>query len=139
MLQTEFARNRWYVAGYATGVGLVLLAYASNGLQECYLATPLRTFTSRTIADHRQLRSVLAEVRRVRYAVSDGQVTLDALSIAAPVHGSDGEVVPALSIVVRAGQVPGSALAPAVASARGISRALATRWTGSSASMSRTR
>jgi DNA-binding IclR family transcriptional regulator len=43
---------------------------------------PLRTFTSNTVADHRQLRAILAEVRRRGYAVRDGQVTLDALSVA---------------------------------------------------------
>jgi DNA-binding IclR family transcriptional regulator len=110
---------------HATGVGLVLLAYASPELQERYLAAPLRTFTPRTIADPRQLRAVLAEVRRTGYAVSDGQVTLDALSVAAPVRDPRGEVAAALSIVVRSGVAAPSALAPAVvAAARGISRAL---------------
>jgi DNA-binding IclR family transcriptional regulator len=109
---------------HATGVGLVLLAYASAELQERYLAGPLRTFTAKTIAEHRRLRAVLAEVRRRGYAVSDGQVTLDALSIAAPVREPDGAVIAALSIVVRAGSAVPSALAPAVvATARGISRA----------------
>jgi DNA-binding IclR family transcriptional regulator len=110
---------------HATGVGLVLLAYASSGLQERYLSGPLRTFTTKTIADRRRLRAVLAEVRRRGYAVSDGQVTLDALSVAAPVRDPDGTVIAALSIVVRAGSAVPSSLAPAVVTAaRGISRAL---------------
>lgn len=110
---------------HATGVGLVLLAYADAASQERYLAQPLRAFTARTITDPRRLRAVLAEVRRTGYAVSDGQVTLDALSVAAPVSGPDGDVVAALSIVVRADRATPSALAPAVvATARGISRAL---------------
>jgi DNA-binding IclR family transcriptional regulator len=109
---------------HATGVGLVLLAYASAELQERYLTAPLRTYTRKTIADPRELRTVLAEVRRNGYAVSDGQVTLDALSVAAPVRRAGGEVVAALSIVVRAAGATPAALAPAVvATARGISRA----------------
>jgi DNA-binding IclR family transcriptional regulator len=115
--------GRW--PAHITGVGLVLLAYASPEVQERYLAGPLARFTERTITDPVRLRRELAEVRRLGYAVSDGQVTLDALSVAAPVHGTGDEVVAALSIVIRAGTVTSAALAPAVrTAARGISRAL---------------
>jgi DNA-binding IclR family transcriptional regulator len=111
---------------HATGVGLVLLAYASAELQERYLAAPLRTFTPKTIDDPQRLRAVLAEVRRFGYAVSDGQVTLDALSVAAPIRGAGAEVVAALSIVVRADRAtsPPALAAAVVATARGISRAV---------------
>jgi DNA-binding IclR family transcriptional regulator len=121
-----FTRPGLRFTPHATGVGLVLLAHADPDVQERYLAARLRTFTAKTIADHRRLRSVLAEIRRNGYAVSDGQVTLDALSIAAPVRNGDA-VVAALSIVVHADRFPApSTLAPAVvAAARGISRSLA--------------
>jgi DNA-binding IclR family transcriptional regulator len=118
-------------APHATGVGLVLLAHAEPEVQERYLAGPLQAFTGKTIADHRRLRSVLADVRRHGYAISDGQVTLDALSVAAPIF-SNGTAVAALSIVVHADrfQAP-SALAPAVvAAARGIARNLASSAAG---------
>jgi DNA-binding IclR family transcriptional regulator len=115
--------GRW--PAHSTGVGLVLLAYASADAQERYLAGPLARFTDKTITDPARLRRELAQVRRCGYAVSNGQVTLDALSVAAPVHGTADEVVAALSIVVRAGSMAPAALAPAVrTAARGISRAL---------------
>jgi DNA-binding IclR family transcriptional regulator len=115
--------GRW--PAHITGVGLAMLAFAAPEVQERYLAGPLARFTERTITDPVRLRRELAEVRRLGYAVSDGQVTLDALSVAAPVHGPTDEVVAALSIVVRSGTVPSSALAPAVrTAARGISRVL---------------
>ncbi|MDI6101655.1 IclR family transcriptional regulator [Actinoplanes sp. NEAU-A12] len=115
--------GRW--PAHATGVGLALLAHASRDDQERYLAGPLARFTPRTITEPARLRRELAEVRRLGYAVSNGQVTLDALSVAAPVRGPDGEVVAAISIVTRAGAGPPSALAPAVCTAsRGLSRAL---------------
>jgi DNA-binding IclR family transcriptional regulator len=121
-----FTRPGLRFTPHATGVGLVLLAHAEPDVQERYFAARLRTFTAKTIADHRQLRTVLAEIRRKGYAVSDGQVTLDALSVAAPVRNGDA-VVAALSIVVHADRFPApSTLAPAViAAARGISRGLA--------------
>ncbi|MFF4399117.1 IclR family transcriptional regulator [Streptomyces sp. NPDC001480] len=114
---------RWPL--HATGVGLALLAHAGTGLQEEYCAGPLASFTPYTITDPSRLRRVLAEVRRTGVAVSDRQVTEDALSVAADVRGPGGAVVAAVSVVVpqRAAQVP--VLAPAVRlAARGISRAL---------------
>jgi DNA-binding IclR family transcriptional regulator len=115
--------GRW--PAHLTGVGLALLAYASRETQERYLAGPLARLTERSITGAARLRRELAEVRRLGYAVSDGQVTLDALSVAAPVHDRDDHVVAALSIVVRTGTVPTAVLAPAVrTSARAISRAL---------------
>jgi DNA-binding IclR family transcriptional regulator len=110
-----------------TGVGLVLLAHAPLDVQERVLASPLRRYTPFTIGDPAQLRRVLAEVRRAGVAVSDRQVTTDAVSVAAPISAR-GQVVAALSVVVR-GDSPAAVrhLAPGVrAAARGISRTLET-------------
>ena len=58
-------------------------------------------------------------------AISDGQIELIALSIAAPVWGPRGTVVAALSVVVPAATSDARAYVPLVrAAARGISRAL---------------
>ncbi|PXY38164.1 IclR family transcriptional regulator [Prauserella flavalba] len=116
---------------HATGVGLVLLAHAPAEVQEQALAAPLHAYTPKTITDPDRLRELLAAVRRNGYAVSDGQVTLDALSVAAPIRGADGAVVAAVSLVVRADTAEPIALAPLVqAAARGISRMLAPRLDG---------
>ncbi len=110
---------------HATGVGLVLLAHAPPPVQEEVLAAPLRAYTEKTITDPVRLREVLADVRRGGHAVSDGQVTTDALSVGAPVLGQGGAVVAAVSLVVRAEDAQPAALAPLVmAAARGITRAL---------------
>ncbi|WP_100414704.1 IclR family transcriptional regulator [Mumia flava] len=109
---------------HATGVGLVLLAHAPTDVQEEALAGPLRRWTDLTITDPARLRAVLAEVRRTGVAVSDRQVTVDALSVACPVHGRGDRVLAALSVVVHA-DTPVHAVRPAVqAAARGMSRAL---------------
>jgi DNA-binding IclR family transcriptional regulator len=110
----------------ATGVGLVLLAHAPVEVQDELLATPLHPYSPKTITDPVRLREVLADTRRNGYAVSDGQVTTDALSLAAPIIGPDGGVLAAVSLVVRADTAQPTALAPLVmAAARGISRSLA--------------
>jgi DNA-binding IclR family transcriptional regulator len=108
-----------------TGVGLVLLAHAPAEVQEEVLGGPLQRFTEKTVVSSRLLRQMLAEVRRAGVAVSDRQVTMDAVSVAAPVYGDAEAVVAAVSVVVRAADARPTALIPAVrAAARGISRAL---------------
>jgi DNA-binding IclR family transcriptional regulator len=110
---------------HATGVGLVLLAHAPAEIQEELLSTPLHPYSPKTITDPVRLREVLADTRRNGYAVSDGQVTTDALSVAAPILGKDNAVVAAVSLVVRADTAQPAALTPLVmAAARGISRAV---------------
>ncbi len=69
---------------------------------------------------------MLADVRARGFSVSDRQVTMDSLSVGAAVTDARGDVVAAVSLVVRHGSVPPHALAPLVrTSARAISRALA--------------
>ena len=88
------------------------------------LAAPLERYTELTITDPGRLRRCLAEVRRVGYAVSDRQVTMDALSVAAPIRVPEG-VVAAISLVVAHDRADPVALAPLVqAAGRVVSRAL---------------
>jgi len=111
---------------HATGVGLVLLAHASADLQDEVLAGRLRSWTPHTTTDPTRLRRSLAEIRRTGVAVSDRQVTTDAISVACPVRDADDEVVAALSVVFRAdGPITAHSLTPAVrAASRTISRVL---------------
>ncbi|MHA6782258.1 IclR family transcriptional regulator [Pseudonocardia saturnea] len=110
----------------ATGVGLVLLAHAPAEVQEEVLGGPVERYTRFTVTDQRELRAMLADVRANGFSVSDRQVTDDAVSVAAPVHDGRGEVVAAVSLVVRHGSATPHALAPLVrTSARAISRTLA--------------
>lgn len=114
---------RWPL--HATGVGLVLLAHGAAALQEEVCGRELASFTPHTVTDPARLRRMLAEVRRTGCAVSDRQITDDALSVAAPVRGPRGDVVAAVSVVVHVDQAKTSALVPVVRLAGlGISRAL---------------
>jgi DNA-binding IclR family transcriptional regulator len=110
---------------HASGVGLALLAHAPPEVQERVLSSPLRAYTPKTLTDPMRLRQKLAKVRRDGYAVSDGQVTMDALSVAAPILSADGAAVAAVSLVVRADGAQPAALALVVqGAARGIARTL---------------
>jgi DNA-binding IclR family transcriptional regulator len=112
-------------AAHATGVGLALLAHSTPDLQETALNGSLQAFTPKTITDSLELRRTFAEIRRTGTAISDGQVELIALSVAAPVFGPDDRVAAAVSVVVPAEGYDWRTLVPAVrAGARGISRTL---------------
>ncbi|WP_083255007.1 IclR family transcriptional regulator [Amycolatopsis orientalis] len=109
----------------ATGVGLVLLAHAPAEVQDEVLGGPIERYPRRTVTDPADLRRMLADVRANGFAVSDRQVTMDALSVAAPIDDGRGRVVAAVSLVVHHGGTQPHALAPLVrTSARAISRAL---------------
>jgi DNA-binding IclR family transcriptional regulator len=111
----------------ATGVGLVLLAHAPAEFQEEILAKPIERYTSKTVTDPVRLRRMLADVRATGYAISDRQVTIDAVSVAAPIHDEHGHVIAALSLVVHHGRTSARSLVPLVrTSARAISRSLGT-------------
>ncbi|MDX8052400.1 IclR family transcriptional regulator [Lentzea sp. BCCO 10_0798] len=109
----------------ATGVGLVLLAHAPAEVQEEVLGGPIARYTAKTVTDPARLRRMLADVRSNGFSISDRQVTMDALSVGAPIRDRQGEVVAAVSLVVRHGSTTAHALARLVrTSAQAISRAL---------------
>ena len=110
---------------HATGVGLVLLAHAPIEVQDDVLAGPLARLTRYTITDPRRLRRVLADVRRDGYVISDRQIEIISVSVAAPVRDRAGRVVAAVSVVVAAGRVPPRAfVAPVLSAAEAISTQL---------------
>lgn len=108
-----------------TGVGLVLLAHAPSEVQDEVLAGPLERVTEMTVTEPHSVRRMLADVRTRGFSVSDRQLTMDTLSVAAPVHDGHGRVIAAVSLVVRHGSTSARSLEPLVrTSARAISRAL---------------
>ncbi|MDI2129118.1 IclR family transcriptional regulator [Yinghuangia seranimata] len=115
--------GRWPL--HATGVGLALLAHADRAVVDEVCGSLQASYTPYTITDPVHLRRVLADVRATGCAVSDRQITDDAVSVAAPVFGPHGDVVAAVSVVAPVRTTQPHALVPVVRlAARGISRAL---------------
>ncbi len=85
---------------HVTAIGQVLLAYAPREIQEEVLSGPLDAYTPNTYTDRAALERVLADIRRTGYAVSDRQVDLAHVGVAAPVRGADGSVIAALSLAL---------------------------------------
>jgi DNA-binding IclR family transcriptional regulator len=113
---------------HATGVGLVLLAFAPVQLLDDYLRSELTRFTPATIVDPDLVRRRLADIRATGIAYMSEEMTPGSSSIAAPVRDRTGQVVAAVSVVTRTlPEVDPSQDAAVRAAARGISRTLGYR------------
>jgi DNA-binding IclR family transcriptional regulator len=105
--------------------GQVLVAFASVAVQEDVLGSPLPPLTDRTITTPTALRRRWAEVRRQGYAVSKGEVHLDAAGVAAPIFDARRQPVGSVSVIVPNDSASIGAAIPVVrAAGRGVSRAI---------------
>lgn len=83
---------------HATSMGHVLAAFAESATVERIIEEGgLPALTSRTITDPIAFRDTLHEVRRLGYAVVDGELEDGFLSAAVPIRDSKGAVVAALA------------------------------------------
>lgn len=91
---------------HCTSNGKVLLAHLPEEERERVLAGPLDRRTSRTIVNRDALRAQLgqARVRGYAYTVEELEVGLNA--VAAPVRGSGGQVLAAVSVAGPAYRLP---------------------------------
>lgn len=92
---------------HASSLGRVLLAGLGEEALEAWLRRyPPVAWTKRTITDLDLLRAKIAEVRRQRYAIIDGELEIGARSIALPILDRAGRTVAALNIGTAAGRAP---------------------------------
>lgn len=110
---------------HATGVGKVLLAYASEELLAEVLSSDLKRYTPHTIVAPGQLRRKLSQVRRSGVAFAIEEMSLGSVSVAAPIFSGPDTAVAALALVVRSSRKDIERLAPAVrTTANSLSRIL---------------
>ncbi|MFD7242387.1 IclR family transcriptional regulator domain-containing protein [Streptomyces massasporeus] len=93
---------------YATALGRVLLADASEGIQ---VAKELPALTAHTITDKQELAEALTSVRSQGYALVDEELEEGLRSIAVPIRDGSGRVVAALNTAMHASRrTPGECL-----------------------------
>lgn len=91
---------------HCTGVGKVLLAYASEQKQEHILnRRSFARYTTKTITSPAALRKELMKVRQKGYALDDEEEELEVRCVASPVFNQTGECVAALAIAGTIGQI----------------------------------
>ncbi|MBO0808433.1 MAG: IclR family transcriptional regulator [Actinobacteria bacterium] len=114
-----------YLPLHSSAVGKVLLAHAGGDVFDTVVARGLSRLTPRTITGPARLRAELAECRRTGTATVAGETTEGVDSVATRIMDAAGQVVAALSVVIRSGSVTTATVVPAVvASGLGISRRL---------------
>lgn len=110
---------------HCSGVGKILLSHGGAALVDSVLSGPLARPTPRTKTDPAALRAELAQCRRTGTATVREELSLGSDSVATRIMDGAGQVVAALSVVVRSGSVRERAVLPTlVTSGLGISRAL---------------
>ncbi|MFP5071564.1 IclR family transcriptional regulator [Pseudonocardia nantongensis] len=119
----NFTRIAGRLPLHASSSGLVLLAHGSHDLQERVLASPLERLTPATVTDPRELRSLLARVRRDGVVITEGHIHPEATGAATPVRDRHGTVVAALGAVLPNDGRAGGVVAALRAAAHGIARA----------------
>ncbi|HSF26174.1 MAG TPA: IclR family transcriptional regulator [Actinomycetes bacterium] len=108
---------------HCSGVGKVLLSHSGAAFIDGVLQTKLHRYTPKTQTDPARLRAELAACRRTGTAVVNEELTLGADSVSARIMNGQGDVLAALSVVVRTGSVSAQAVLPTlITSALAISR-----------------
>ena len=96
---------------YATSMGRVLLAEASEEELERYLAeVTFESFTRRTVTDPVRLRAILADVARQGYAIVDQELEEGLRAVAAPIRGAADVGTAAINVSAHASRVSMAAL-----------------------------
>jgi DNA-binding IclR family transcriptional regulator len=110
---------------HSTAIGLVLLAHAPEDVCDEILSGSLKRFTEYTYVRPDELTRALESIRQRGYAISDRQVDLVHIGVAAPVFAPDGSVMAALSLVRAHEDADTTSMIHSVRiTANGISRAL---------------
>jgi DNA-binding IclR family transcriptional regulator len=110
---------------HASSSGLVLLAHTPPEQQERALVAPMQRLTPNTPTDPKQVRELLAAIRRQGYALCPGFIHVDATGVAVPVRDGSGAVVAAIGAVVPNDGNAYVHVPALLAAARGIGRVLA--------------
>ena len=84
---------------HATALGKVLAAFLPDELRESILSTvSFQPSTQKTIMNMVQFRRELQKIRRQGYALDDEEAVMGARCVSAPILGSKGEAVAAVSV-----------------------------------------
>ena len=93
---TPYVGSQWPL--HATATGKVLLAGLPAPARATVLKLPLTAQTPRTITSRDALEKALNRIREQGYALADQELELGYMSVAAPVHNHEGQVIAALSV-----------------------------------------
>jgi DNA-binding IclR family transcriptional regulator len=119
--------ERGYVLPLNAGAAAeVLLAWTEREkVEEILSEAPLQRFTRRTLTDPKKLQARLNRINKQGYAVSRGELDENVLGVAAPIFGSDGRALAAVSIAALSSRVPDSELDRVIGAVQSAARRIA--------------
>jgi|AraplaL_Cvi_mTSA_1032052.scaffolds.fasta_scaffold04830_2 DNA-binding IclR family transcriptional regulator len=94
-VQTELGNRRPLYVGAS---GKILLAFAPEEVREHVLNSERVSYTGSTLVSRQSLRQSVNRILRIGYTVSYGEMSVDAVAIAAPIFNANADVVAAISI-----------------------------------------
>ena len=80
------------------GAPKILLAFASQDVQDAVLSSGLKKYTPYTVTDPEELKAILMEIRRTGVNETTQDLDMNAFSFAGAVYRAGGEVVAAVSV-----------------------------------------
>lgn len=83
---------------FCSAEGRAMLAFQDERKQQAVFAYGLRARTPKTDTDPAHVRAALAQVRESGYAIEDEQCETGMISLAAPIHDAEGQVVASVGI-----------------------------------------
>lgn len=101
-VQTELGNRRPLYVGAS---GKILLAFAPEEIRDHVLTTERMRYTSATLVSRSSLKQSIGKILRMGYAVSHGEMSVDAVAVAAPVFNANADVIAAISIAGPASRV----------------------------------
>ncbi len=83
---------------YPTSLGRVLLAHQEQSRIDDYLGrVEMQKLTTKTVTSKSELRKILTQVRKVRFASIQDELDYGIVSVAVPVFGPEGEILAAIN------------------------------------------
>ncbi|MFF2654223.1 IclR family transcriptional regulator [Streptomyces sp. NPDC058045] len=117
-VRISYERGSMLPANAGASALALLARLPEQECRELLEAQRLQRFTARTMTDVDALMERLAQIRHDGFAVSRGELDADILGIAAPIRGSSGDVVAALSIAALEHRIPDRRLDEVVTAVR---------------------
>ncbi|WP_411842886.1 IclR family transcriptional regulator C-terminal domain-containing protein [Salinicoccus sp. HZC-1] len=95
-----------HLPAYATSMGKLLLAQKSEEALDEYFATAdLKALTEHTTYEEAELRKEFEEIRKKGWAVSENQLEVGLMSVAAPIRNMRGDVIAAINCSANSSQM----------------------------------
>ena len=92
---------------YATSAGRAILAFEEKDEIEDYLRkVKLQPLTEKTVTSKKELKSILASVKKNRFSATDGELDFGVVSVGVPVFNEENRVIASISCSTASARLP---------------------------------